>query len=132
MNKQKLFFYFIFMISFLLHERHSVAEEVKVICSNKNQKWELLDKGNTKVQGKWQSMPIDENQYFVHFVIENDISQVIALKEKCIEEFGKEFYYAQPFSGIWTPFSTNNCEFLDGHITSLQEEEPGHSFLRFG
>ena len=131
--KLKIIFICTFLLPFVLIFCKKIsATEALVYCSDKNKNWRWLNNGKKIVKGSWGIKNLNNDIYFIYFILDNGSIELEDLKSKCIKEFGNEFIYAQPFnpySNLWIPFSLNNNQIMGGHITLQYRQKP---YLRFG
>ncbi len=84
------------LISSVFVVNNLYADTEYVFCADENRKWEWLkENGNyVSVHGEWKKEYIDDI-YYNYFQLENNI-KVEELINKCKQEFGESFKYAQP------------------------------------
>ena len=117
---KKIFIYTSILSSLLIFNANISAEETSVFCADKNKNWHWLNKGKTKVKGKWGGKMLNDTYYFNYFILEDGIRTIWTLKFKCFQEFGGDFIYAQPANSAfseWYPFALNEDNILGGHTS---------------
>lgn len=116
--KIKINFYLFCSILYL--NNFAFADETYVYCSDENKNWNWLSNGTVKVQGYWNTNTLRNGLYFDIFIIKNGLDEIVSLKNKCIEEFGANYIYAQPADNRfqrWSLFALNDSHFVTGIFT---------------
>ncbi|WP_186648116.1 hypothetical protein [Fluviispira vulneris] len=98
------------------------AGETYVYCADENKNWHWLSGGTITVSGYWDTASVRRGLYFNYFIITKGLDEVKALRDKCVNEFGSNYIFAQPADSSlqrWSLFAINDDTFVSGIVTFL-------------
>ena len=108
------------IISSVLFVNNIFAHSTYVICSTNERDWEWLKADNkyVSVSGEWKYVWINSTS-FSYFKITDSV-KVEDLQNKCINQFGTSYVYAQPSDNRfskWNVFGTDDKNLSSGFYT---------------